>query len=52
MDEDKDMRGMDYNSYKDLQNKHMNIIDIVQQHEQESDELINNMGLNLSFESQ
>jgi len=29
MDDDKDMRGLDYNSYKDLQSKNMDIVEVV-----------------------
>ncbi|CDW73078.1 UNKNOWN [Stylonychia lemnae] len=50
MDDDKDMRGLDYNSYKDLQSKNMDIVEIVQQHKDESDELITKMGISLSFD--
>eukprot|EP00347_Sterkiella_histriomuscorum_P020070 403339213 len=47
MEEDKDMHGLDYTSYKALQGSGMNILEVVNKHRQQSEELYANIGINV-----
>ncbi len=51
MEEDKDIRGLDYTTYKELQTMQTNIKEVINQHQHDSEQLFESMGLKPALEN-